>query len=488
MVRAPNLSAAHYKSAVLRVLAVHPFGMARCVVGLPTRGVGLGLRLALAPDVWANAAHVDFLEVVAEQCFADRAMLRQAQAFAELWPVVPHGVKLSLGSAEGIDVQRAQRLGSLARELRSPVISEHVAFTRAGGREIGHLTQLPLTREVVAVVARNVARARRYLPDVPLLLENPAWTFRWPQDEMDEPTFFHEIAEATGCDLLLDLANLYANALNAGLDPQATLERFPLDRVRMVHIAGGAREHGFYFDTHAHPTPAPVFDLLERLVERMGPVPVLLERDDQFPAFDAIKDELALTKATLDASRRARVETSSAARRTAEMTVAVTTALVALQSEMAHSLTRVEPDPEAGRGVVQIDLARARDVLRRKRVEEALSVLVHLAPLRERVRPFALQAVSARERAPQLAAVEDAVATARLVAQEDENCRHAATLDLLRLRASFKSLNKGGFEARVGPFVGRERLRDGSTVWIAKGFGGFAKLHVFKRGNASNGG
>ena len=252
---------------------------------LPATAVGLGFRRDLAGDLLASPGTVNFVEVVAEACFTSRAARREAIALSRVWPVVPHGVNLSLGSAEGIDAERAHRLGTLARQVRAPVVTEHVAFVRAGGREIGHLTQVPLTRAAARVVARNVAAARRCLPDVPLLLENAAWTFRWPDDELDEATFFGEIVERTGCGLLLDLGNLYANALNARADPFAVLAAYPLDRVAMVHVAGGVSEDGFYFDTHAQAVPEPVFELLGHLVERIGPVPVVLERDDGFPPF-----------------------------------------------------------------------------------------------------------------------------------------------------------------------------------------------------------
>src|SRR5688500_18240355 len=170
----------------------------------PLAGVALGWRPELAGDVLRAPDAVDFLEVVADTCFAQPAAWREARALAEVRPVVPHGVKLSLGSADGVDLSRARRLGALARELGAPAVSEHVAFTRAGGREIGHLTPLPFTRAAVRVVARNVAAVRRVLPDVPLLLENVAWTLRWPEDEMDEAAFYAAVAEATGCPLLLD--------------------------------------------------------------------------------------------------------------------------------------------------------------------------------------------------------------------------------------------------------------------------------------------
>src|SRR5262245_4800756 len=142
---------------------------------LPRAAAGIGLRPEIAGDLLGSPGSVDFVEVVAEACFASPAARREAVAVSRVWPVVPHGVKLSLGSAEGIDVDRARRLGALARELRAPAVTEHVAFVRGGGREIGHLTQVPFTREAVRVVAANVARARRALPDVPLLLENAAW-------------------------------------------------------------------------------------------------------------------------------------------------------------------------------------------------------------------------------------------------------------------------------------------------------------------------
>jgi uncharacterized protein (UPF0276 family) len=127
-------------------------------------GVGLGFRPELACELMARPHIVDFVEIVAETCFTQRATRREVSALAEIWPVVPHGVKLSLGSAEGVDLDRARRLGVLARELRAPVISEHVSFTRASGIDIGHLTQLPRTRAAVAVVAKNVAAVRRVLP------------------------------------------------------------------------------------------------------------------------------------------------------------------------------------------------------------------------------------------------------------------------------------------------------------------------------------
>ena len=263
-------------------------------------GVGMGWRPELAGGLMTAPQQVDWLEVVAESCMAPGPTRREILALSEIWPVVPHGVKLSLGSADGIELERARRLGRLARELRAPCITEHVAFTRAGGREIGHLTQLPFTRAALAVLARNVDAARRVLPDVPLLLENAAWTLRWPDDELAEGDFYYEVAARTGCRLLLDLGNVYANARNSGTDPLALLRSYPLERIGMIHLAGGSLRGGFYIDTHADPVPAPVLALLAEALRCCGPLPVLIERDACFPPFAETAAELHTVRAVLE--------------------------------------------------------------------------------------------------------------------------------------------------------------------------------------------
>jgi uncharacterized protein (UPF0276 family) len=151
-------------------------------------------------------------------------------------------------------------------------------------------------------LARNVAAARRRLPDVPLLLENTAATLDWHEDELDEPDFYAAVVRATGCELLLDVGNLYANAVNAGRDPHVELARFPLDRVARLHVAGGTWADGFYFDTHADPIAPAVFSLLRDAIARIGSVPILLERDADFGPINALLAELSQLRAIVDAA------------------------------------------------------------------------------------------------------------------------------------------------------------------------------------------
>jgi uncharacterized protein (UPF0276 family) len=433
-------------------------------------GVGIGWRPEIAADLLARPGAVDHVEVVAESCLA-AATRQEARALAELWPVLTHGVKLSLGSAGGVDPARARWLGDLARELRSPCVTEHVAFVRGADREIGHLTGLPHTREAVRVVARNVATARRELPDVPLLLENIAWSFRWPDDELDEGAFFHEVARETGCDLLLDVGNLYANARNSGRDPVELLESYPLDRVGMLHVAGGVSEDGFYFDTHAHAVPDAVFALVARVLEARD-VPLVIERDASFPPFAELEGELSVARSLPRGARPA------SAARPPIVVPGDARDLARTQEELARMLTDRDAPATTGRFSAP-SVARARAVLQRKRVDDALPLLPTLARCGERVQALARGVVERSPRAPALVAVADALRIADGAASERE-LADAARADRILLRARFSGPDREGrVRPRAGPFVGRERLA-GGTRWVMKGLGEGAPVRVLE--------
>ena len=444
--------------------------------------VGIGWRPELAADLLAAPESVDFVEVVAETCFAQPAARREARAIAELWPVVPHGVKLSLGSADGIDLDKARKLGALVRELQAPVVSEHVAMTRVGGREIGHLTALPFTREAIAVLARNVHAARRVLPDVPLLLENIAWTFRWPEDALPEGEFYQEVVKATGCDLLLDVANLYANARNAGADPEKALVSYPLDRVAMVHMAGGAEEDGFYADTHAHSVPDAVFDLLERLLTRTGPLPIVLERDARFPRFAEVAAEVHRLRA-IDGRAATRPRCEPTAPRPSLPALGEVPGIEALaerQASLARWLTGDAADALTTLGFDGAALRRSRAVLQHKRVDEVMPLLPRTAALGEVARAAAFEALREAPRAAGALGLADAFRVVRS-AGRDPRLASAARHDLLELRSRFVSLLAGP-RARRGPFLGRERLPDGRRLWALKGPGSEAAVRFFEFG------
>ena len=268
-------------------------------------GVGIGWRPELAG--FAERRHgLGFAEVVAESLHDDQPLPAGLADLLERGvPVIPHGVRLSLGSAEVPDPARVGHLAALAERLGAPLVSEHLAFVRAGGLEAGHLLPVPRTREALDVLTGNVRLAQAEL-GVPLALEHVAALLEWPAPELDEAAFLTEVLERTGALLLLDLANLHANARNHGGDPLAFLDALPLERIAYVHVAGGVERDGLYHDTHAHPTPPAVLELVAELCSRRDPPGVMLERDDAYPPEAELAAELdAIAAATLlGAARR----------------------------------------------------------------------------------------------------------------------------------------------------------------------------------------
>jgi uncharacterized protein (UPF0276 family) len=262
-------------------------------------GPGVGWRPQIDTAI-AGAEGLGFIEVIAESVGAHELPAGVAAARARGLQVVPHGVSLSLGGAERPDRARLAHLASVAERVDAPLVSEHIAFVRAGGREAGHLLPVPRTREALAILGENVAIAQDALP-VPLALEHVAALVEWPGAEMDEATFVSELVERTGALLLLDLSNLYANAHNHGWDALESLARFPLERIAYVHVGGGTFRDGVYHDTHAHPVVPEVLALVEELFALADAPGFLLERDDNFPSDGELTAEL---RAIAEAVRR----------------------------------------------------------------------------------------------------------------------------------------------------------------------------------------
>lgn len=269
----------------------------------PGLGLGLGWRPQLAP-VALHQPDLGFVEILADAFCPDHPLpLPLAEARRRGITVVPHGVGLGLGGADVPDRRRLRHLARLAEQVGAPLVSEHVAFVRAGGVEAGHLLPVARSRAALEVLVENVRIAVEALP-VPLALEPIAALVEWPEPELDEAELLTELLDRTGALLLLDVANLYANATNHGFDPVALLDRLPLDRLAYVHVAGGARSAGMYHDTHADPVPTGVLELLVALDERAGVPGALLERDDRFPTAAAIDAELDAIRGALSGRGR----------------------------------------------------------------------------------------------------------------------------------------------------------------------------------------
>lgn len=254
-------------------------------------GLGIGWRFELAHAI-ERRPDLGFVEILAEDFFiSDRIPDSLQRLHARGVHVVPHGVGLSLGGAEPIDPRRVEALAHLAQRVQAPLVSEHIAFVRAGGFETGHLLPLPRTRDQLELLIDNIRQVEDDLP-VPLALENISTLVDWPTAEMEETAFLSEILLKTEALLLLDIENVYANTRNLGGNPIAFLEKIPLERIAYVHVAGGYEKDGVYHDTHAHAIPGEVFDLVEELWARAAVPGAMLERDDRFPGEAELNAEL----------------------------------------------------------------------------------------------------------------------------------------------------------------------------------------------------
>jgi hypothetical protein len=268
-------------------------------------GIGIGWRPELALFIDRNTT-IGFVEVIAETLDPWNTIPQAIRNLRERGVVViPHGIGLSLGSAEPLQPRRVEALAKLAEAFDAPFVSEHIAFVRANGIEAGHLLPVPRTRASLEVLAENIQRAKNVLP-VPLVLENIATVFDWPNAEMDEAEFLTNVLDESDTLLLLDVANIHANAQNHHWNPIEFLDRIPLQRLAYVHIAGGQEHDGLYHDTHIHAVCSSVYDLLEEVCARVDVPGVLLERDDNFPPNEELAFELHAIARSVDLGEQRR--------------------------------------------------------------------------------------------------------------------------------------------------------------------------------------
>lgn len=274
--------------------------------------VGLGWRGELAASILDRLAEIEVVEVIAEDWI--HAGAREAAALADLaacCPLLLHGVSLGLASSEPVAAHRLERLARLVDRVRPEAWSEHLAFVRAGGIEIGHLAAPPRNAATVEAATRNLERARLAMGTLPCL-ENIATLIDPPGSTLTEAQWIRAIVGHSGAPMLLDLHNLYANALNFGAAPEALLRSMPLGRVSMVHLSGGrwitAPGGGRrLLDDHLHDVPAGVYSLLETLAQAAAqPLTVIVERDGNYPRFDLLLGQVERARMALARGRAAR--------------------------------------------------------------------------------------------------------------------------------------------------------------------------------------
>jgi uncharacterized protein (UPF0276 family) len=273
--------------------------------------VGLGWRGEIAAGILERIEAIDVLEVIAEDWVKrPRGELRALRMLGDSCPVILHGVAMGLASSIAVQPERLDRMARAVDLVRPLAWSEHLAFVRAGGFEIGHLAAAPRTAATVEGAIANLERAARIVGSLPAV-ENIATLIDPPASTMDEGAWTRAVVAGAGAPMLLDLHNLYANALNFATEPAALLAAMPLDRVAMVHLSGGrwigtgsARR---LLDDHVHDPPDPVYALLETLAARAPqPLTVVIERDGRYPSMEALLGQVERAREALRRGRARR--------------------------------------------------------------------------------------------------------------------------------------------------------------------------------------
>ncbi|MBU6450849.1 MAG: DUF692 domain-containing protein [Cyanobacteria bacterium REEB67] len=260
---------------------------------MPYLGVGLGLRRELADEIFASSASIDWLEIVPEN-YMDlgghaKSRLEKAKS---LFPIVTHGVNLSVGSSDPLNKDYLSTLVGLLDFIEAPWWTDHLCFTSIDGFYLHDLLPLPLSAETVKhVIAR--AREAQALVGRPLLLENISYYMHMPESHLQEADFIWQILEGADCGLLLDVNNVYVNSINLNFDPYKFIDDLPLERVVQMHVAGHSRRGDLLIDTHGADVIEPVFDLLAYALKHTDCKAVLLERDQNYPeSFETVIAEL----------------------------------------------------------------------------------------------------------------------------------------------------------------------------------------------------
>ena len=263
----------------------------------PSPGFGLGLRSAHYSGFLTERQPLDWLEIISENYMVPGGKpLQMLDAIRADYPMVMHGVSLSIGAVAGPDRDYLRRLRALADRVQPLWVSDHLCWTGVHGRQMHDLLPLPYTEEALTVVARNVARVQEALGRR-LVLENVSSYIEYKDSTMSEAEFLAELCRRSDCLLLVDLNNIHVSAVNHGFDALDYLDALPRDRVQQFHLAGHSDHGDHLVDTHDHPVAAPVWALYREALRRFGPVATMIERDDHIPPLAELVAELDMARA-----------------------------------------------------------------------------------------------------------------------------------------------------------------------------------------------
>jgi len=276
--------------------------MHRADATLPVRA-GIGLRTPHCREMTeSRPAAAGWLEVHSENYFGAGG---QPHVFLERlradYPLSLHGVGLGLGSADALDLAHLRRLAGVIERYEPGLVSEHLCWSAAGGRHLNDLLPLPYTEEALTHVAERIVRTQEFL-DRQILIENISSYLRFRHSTIPEWEFVAQLAQRTGCGILLDVNNIYVNAVNHGFDARTYLAAIPAKAVQEIHLAGYDDSGACLIDTHGSAVSEPVWTLYRETIERLGARPTLVEWDTDIPALDVLLGEACKADAILESA------------------------------------------------------------------------------------------------------------------------------------------------------------------------------------------
>ena len=261
-------------------------------MSLPFLGFGLGLRTRHYTHILKNWPRIDWLEVISENFMIPGGRpLSILDQVRERYPVVLHGVSLSIGSVGPLNKDYLKSLKALVKRMNPPWVSDHLCWTGAQGKNLHDLIPLPYTEETLRHVVKKLKQVQDFL-ERPFLIENVSSYMEFTDSSMSEWEFLTRIVEGADCGILLDINNIYVSSVNHSFDPLDYLSAIPKNRVAQFHLAGHSNKGRFLLDTHDHPVKKDVWDLYREALRRFGPVSTMIERDDHIPPFEKLYEEL----------------------------------------------------------------------------------------------------------------------------------------------------------------------------------------------------
>ncbi len=262
----------------------------------PYLGFGLGLRSEHFQYILENKPEIDWFEIISENFIDSQGWPRHViNQIADQYPVVMHGVSMSIGSTDPINIEYLKKLKTLAKEINAKWISDHLCWTGVLGKNTHDLLPLPLTEESLKHVVSRIKMVQDIL-ERPLVLENPSSYIQFKEDTFTEWDFIREMALESDCRLLLDLNNVYVSSFNHQFDPLEYVKMLPLEKVVQFHLAGHTNKGTHIIDTHDDHVVKPVWELYKQTTQLTGAVSTLLEWDTNIPEFPALKEEVMKAK------------------------------------------------------------------------------------------------------------------------------------------------------------------------------------------------